>query len=228
MALLNHLEEGGLGSVDGLWTMRTMKEKERGIPMVRKLYEVGGVILVWIVANFLGVAAIGVVILILPFLRSIPGMLVSDLGIGLPIALAQWIALRRVAPISILWVLTISAGLLLGHVVGPILAGTFWGFLDDESALGLTALCATFGLLVGLAQWIFLRGHFPKSWVWPLGSAVGLGLGIALILASDLINQSGEMSIILVVLVYAMVTGLAISWLSVSRRKTERNLVNAT
>lgn len=123
--------------------------------MAGKLYEVGGVILGWIVANLLGVAAIGALILILPFLTSIPGRLVSSLIIGLLIGFAQWVALRRVAPISFLWVITISAGLLLGLVVSPILAG-IWGFVDDESVLSLTAACTTIGLLVGLAQWLFL------------------------------------------------------------------------
>jgi hypothetical protein len=196
--------------------------------MARKLYEVRGVILGWIVANSLGVAAIGALSLILPFLTSIPGMLVSSLIIGLPIGFAQWIALRRVAPISILWVLTISAGLLLGHVVSPILAGVFWGFLDDESVLSLTAAYTTIGLLVGLAQWLFLRGHFTKSLVWPLSSAIGLGLGTGLVLATNLIDQSGIVSIILVILVYAIATGLVISWLPASHRKTESHLVNAT
>jgi hypothetical protein len=195
--------------------------------MTRKLYEVGGVILGWIVANLLGVAAIGALSLI-PFLTSIPGMLVSSLIIGLPIGFAQWIALRRVAPISILWVLTISAGLLLGLVVSPILAGIFWGFLDDESVLSLTAAYTTIGLLVGMAQWLFLRGHLTKSLVWLLSSAVGLGLGTGLVLATNLINQSGIISIILVVLVYAIATGLVMSWLPASHRKTESNLVNAT
>ena len=195
--------------------------------MARKLYKVGRVILGWVVANLLGVAAIGALSLI-PFLTSIPGMLVSSLLIGLPIGFAQWIALRRVAPISILWVLTISAGLVLGLVVSPILAGIFWGFLDDESVLSLTAAYTTIGLLVGLAQWLFLRGHFTKSLVWLLSSAVGLGLGTGLVLVSNLINQSGLVSIILVALVYAIVTGLVISWLRASRRKTESNLVNAT
>ncbi len=195
--------------------------------MARKLYEVGGVILGWIVANLLGVAAIGALSLI-PYLTSIPGMLVSSLIIGLPIGFAQWIALRRVAPISILWVLTISAGLLLGLVVSPILAGIFWGFLDDESVLSLTAVCTTIGLLVGMAQWLFLRGHFTKSLVWPLSSAVGLGLGTGLVLVSNLIHQSGIISIILVVLVYAIATGLVMSWLPASHRKTESSLVNAT
>jgi hypothetical protein len=196
--------------------------------MARKLYELRGVILGWIVANSLGVAAIGALSLILPFLKSIPGMLVSSLIIGLPIGFAQWIALRRVAPISILWVLTISAALLLGHVVRPILAGVFWGFLDDESVLSLTAAYTTIGLLVGMAQWLFLRGHFTKSLVWPLSSAIGLGLGTGLVLATNLIDQSGIISIILVVLVYAIATGLVISWLPASHRKTESHLVNAT
>ena len=195
--------------------------------MARKLYEVRGVILGWIVANLLGVAAIGALSLI-PYLTSIPGRLVSSLIIGLPIGFAQWIALRRVAPISILWVLTISAGLLLGLVVSPILAGIFWGFLDDESVLSLTAAYTTIGLLVGMAQWLFLRGHFTKSLVWLLSSAVGLGLGTGLVLVSNLIHQSGIISIILVVLVYAIATGLVMSWLPASHRKTESNLVNAT
>jgi hypothetical protein len=194
--------------------------------MARKLYEAGAMILGWVTANLLGVAAIGMLILILPFLKSIPGMLVSSLIIGLPIGFAQWIALRRVAPISILWVLTISAGLLLGLVVSPILAG-IWGFLEDESVLSLTAAYTTIGLLVGLAQWLLLRRHFTRSLVWLLSSAVGLGLGTGLVLASNLINQSGINSIILVVLVYAIATGLVISWLPASHRKTESNLVNA-
>jgi len=195
--------------------------------MARKLYEVRGVILGWIVANLLGVAAIGALSRI-PFLTSIRGMPVSSLIIGLPIGFAQWIALRRVAPISILWVLTIPAGLRLGLVVSPILAGIFWGFLDDESVLSLTAAYTTIGLLVGLAQWLFLRGHFTKSLVWLLSSAVGLGLGTGLVLATNLIYQSGIVSIILVVLVYAIATGLVMSWLPASHRKTESNLVNAT
>jgi hypothetical protein len=174
--------------------------------MARKLNEVGIVILGWFVANLLGVAAIFALSLILPFLVSIHGMLVSSLIIGLPIGFAQWIALRRVAPISILWALTISVGLYLGLVVIPIL-GKIWGFHDDESVLSLTVGYTTIGLLVGLAQWLFLPGQFTKSLVWPLSSAVGLGLGFGLVLASNLIYRSGIISFFLVALVYAIATG---------------------
>jgi hypothetical protein len=196
--------------------------------MAWKLYEVGRVILGWIVANLLGVVAIGVLILLLPFLTSIPGLLVSSLIIGLPIGFAQWIALRRVAPISILWVLTISAGLLLGLVVINSPVSGIWGFLEDESVLSLTAAYTTIGLLTGLAQWLLLRGLFTRSLVWPLSSAFGLGLGIGLVLASDLIHQSGITSIILVLLLYTVATGLVKSWLPASHRKTGSDLVNAT
>ena len=192
--------------------------------MAQIIYELRKPFLGWVAANFLGVATIGALIFILPFLMSIPGMVASTLIIGLPIGLAQWIALRRVAPISILWVFTISAGLLLG-INNPI--SGIWGFLDDESILSLTAAVTTIGLVVGFVQWLFLRGHFAKSLVWLLSSAVGLGLGIGLILTSNLIDH-GLVSIILVTLVYAVATGLAISWMPVSDTKSEGNLGNTT
>ena len=53
-------------------------------------------------------------------------------------------------------------------------------------------------------------------------------IGTGLVLVSNLIHQSGIISIILVVLVYAIATGLVMSWLPASHRKTESNLVNAT
>jgi len=201
-----------------------------GFPMTRNPYEVGVVILSWGIANSLGIAAIGALSLIPLFLKPIHGMPVSSLIHGLPIGFAQWIAFRRVAPISILWVLTISTGLFLGLVAinNPIFAGIWGFFFEDESALSMTAACMIIGLIIGLAQWLFLRGHFTKSWVWPFSSAVGIGLGIGLVLISNLINQSGIVSIILVVLVYTITTGLVISWLSTWHRKTGHNLVNTT
>lgn len=195
--------------------------------MARKLIEAGIVILGWFVANLLGVAASFALSLILPFLISIHGILVSSLIIGIPIGFAQWIALRRVTPISILWILTISVGLFLGLVVLPILGG-IWGFQDDESVLSLTAGYTTIGLLVGLAQWLCLPGQFTRSLIWPLSSAAGLGLGFGLVLASNLIYRSGIISFFLVALVYAIATGSVISWLPALRRQIESNLVNAT
>jgi hypothetical protein len=195
--------------------------------MARKLFGVGLVILGWFSVNVLGVAASAGLSLLLSYLISIQGMLVSSLIIGLPMGFVQWIALRRVTQISMLWTLTISVGLFLGLVVSPILARIL-GLQDDESVISLTAAYTTMGLLVGLAQWLVLRGQFTRAWVWPLSSALGFGLGLGLVLATDLINRSGIISFFLAVLVYAIATGLVIAWLPALRRKTESNLVNTT
>ena len=195
--------------------------------MVLKGNKASVIILGWIIANLLGVALSGALILIFPFLTSIRGMLISSLIIGLPIGFAQWVVLRRVAPISTLWALTISTGLLLGLVVTPFIARQFWGFLDDESVLSLMASFATIGVCVGLVQWLFIRIHFTKSLIWLLSSGGGLGLGFGLVLVSNLINQNGIASIFLVVLVYATVTGFVMSWLRASQGKTRSDQANA-
>jgi hypothetical protein len=183
--------------------------------MAHKGHSPWAVILAWFIANLLAVAVIALLPFIPPVLPIRVGKFVSSLIIGVPIGLAQWIALRRIAPISILWVLTVSAGLILGHVLTPTLAGV-WVFQDDESVLTLTADYVTIGLLVGLVQWTLLRSYFAKSFVWLLSSAVGLGLGTGLILITNLVDQSGIGSIILVVLVYAIATGLVVSWMPIS------------
>lgn len=145
---------------------------------------------------------------------------------GLPIGLAQWIALRRIAPISFLWVLTISAGFVLAYVtILPMLEGIL-GFLDDESVLLFTLSYTSIGALVGMTQWLLLRAHFNRSMIWILANAAGLGLGIAIVLITDLIHQSGIASIILVTFAYAVTTGAVISWLSGSNRKSEGILFN--
>jgi len=193
--------------------------------MIWKLHEARGRILVWIMANFLGVAAVGGLSFI-PFPRAIQVRLVSYLIIGLPIGFAQWIALRRIAPISILWVLTVSAALPFGLAVTPLVA-QMWGNLDDESVLAMTAFVTAMGLFIGFAQWLVLRRHFSKSLVWLLSTAVGLGLGFAIVLSTNLIDH-GLTAIILVTLVYSIVTGLTISWMQVSGTEIDSNLANAT
>jgi len=179
--------------------------------MSTEIEEVRGSFPGWILANLLGVAALGALIVILPFLTTIPGMIASTLIIGLPIGFAQWVAIRRLAPISILWIFTISIGLILA--LGILRALPTGELVDDESIAALTAGVALMGFTTGLIQWFLLRRHFTKSLVWLLGSTVGISLGSVLVLALDLIDQSGFISIILVLLLYATATGLALEWI---------------
>ena len=85
---------------------------------------------------------------------------------------------------------------------------------------------AVIGLVVGLIQWVFLRGHFAKPLVWPPVSAAGLGLGMGLVLA--LISPSGMAPVILGVLVYALATGSVISWMRISGADDKVTLPSAT
>jgi len=196
--------------------------------VAREVDNARGPFMVWIIGNFLGVAALGALILFAPFLKTIPGLLTSTLIIGFPIGLAQWIALRRVAPISILWVLTISVGLLLALLLVRAMPERTWDVVDDESIAALAVSYATIGLTVGLIQWSLLRRQFSRSLVWLLSSSVGTGLGSALVLASGLINQSGIISVLLAVLIYASATGLTLEWLNHRRDKSFNRLPIAT
>jgi hypothetical protein len=196
--------------------------------MAPERHSAWAVIRAWFIANLLAVAVIGLLPFIHPLVPPIrSGMLVSSLIIGLPIGLAQWMVLRRVAPISLLWIFSISFALPLALVIvnSPIFLGAFGPF-GDESAIALIDYAAI-GLVVGLMQWVLLRGHFFKSFLWSLFSSAGLGLGVGLALASDLINQCGIASIILVVLVYAIATGSAISWMPKSGRKDTTSVPSA-
>ena len=142
--------------------------------MSMEIEEVRGSFLGWILANLLGVAALGALIVILPFLTTIPGMVASTLIIGLPIGIAQWIAIQRLAPVSILWIFTISIGLLLALVILRSVPNSMGELVDDESIAALTAGVALMGFTTGLIQWFLLRRHFTKSLVWLLGSTQGV------------------------------------------------------
>jgi hypothetical protein len=191
--------------------------------MERKPYSTAAILLGWTAANALGVLAVAALSLI-SSLTTINGRLVSSLMIGLPIGVAQWLALRRVARVSILWVLTVSAGLLVGVAAAPILGG-LPGLQDDESVLALTVAYVVIGLLIGAAQWVFLRNYFTRTLIWPISSAIGLGLGTGVVLATGLIQASGLVPIMLVLVVYSVATGATISWLQTPPARMANDLI---
>jgi hypothetical protein len=184
---------------------------------------------IWILANILGFSALLVCLFGLPSLMAISGIAVSTLIISIPISLAQWIALRRILPISILWILTIPIGLLvIITLVYRVIPEELWQLVDDESTFVLTVLFFMMGFAIGLPQWLILRRQFSSSSIWLLGSSIGVAAGFGLVIATDLINQSEIISYIVVVLVYAIVTGLILSRLLAYHNQSRTNLVNAT
>lgn len=184
--------------------------------------------LIWIIANILGFGVLGIALLVIPSLMSISGIFGSTLIISIPISLAQWIALRRIFPISMLWILSIPVGLLLAILIIRELPDGLWQIADDESPAALTVGYLLIGLIIGLPQWLLLRHLFSNSSIWLLGSSIGVALGSGLVLATGLINQSTIVSYIVVVLVYAISTGLILSWLLAYQDQSQTYVVNAT
>jgi hypothetical protein len=168
--------------------------------------------LLWALANILGICVAAIEpFLIASLVKSINNVVVSVFIFSVPISLAQWLALRRVSHTSILWILTIPIGQLLFLLIGQLIPDRFSQIVDDESIVVLTTEYLMLGLLVGLLQWLILRRQFSGSSLWILGSTVGVGFSFWLILATDLINKSGIIALVVGVLAYITITGLILT-----------------
>jgi hypothetical protein len=173
-------------------------------------------ILAWIAGNFLGIAVPSSLVFFIPNLEtidSIAGIVGIFLIIFIPIGLAQWLVLRRFTPLSPLWMLTIPVGFVLSFFILAFIPNSMWQNIDDEAPTVLTILFTACGAVFGLVQWVLLRRLFAKSSFWILSSALGLGLGFGLVLATDMIDHSGFISGIIVILLYSIATGSTLSWL---------------
>ncbi len=189
----------------------------------------GKALLTWVLANFIGFGLLGLLSLAQP---AIPSRLFGTIAFLLslvPLSLAQWLALRRIAPVSGLWILTVPLGLLLwGAIIfDQLIPDAFSQTFGDESVFSLTFGVLLIGLLVGLPQWLILRSRLPGSSLWLLGSAGGLGFGFYPVLATDLINRSGILASTIVVLVYTLTTGLTLSGLLAYRDRAPVQAINA-
>ena len=180
--------------------------------------------LTWFLANVLGFAALGLLVVAFPFLMRIPGMVVPFLLIGLPVGYAQWLGLRRIMPTSIAWLFSIPIGILLAFLITRLVPDGFWLGLDDESIAGLTAAYLVVGFAIGLPQWLILRPQVARSSIWLLGSSLAVGASFWLILATDLVNQSGVLAYIVGALVYSTVTGLVLAGLLAASAQSQARM----
>lgn len=181
---------------------------------------------IWLIANILGFGALGIAVLVIPSVMAVPGMLGSTLVISIPISLAQWIALRRISFVSMLWILSIPIGVLMAILIIREIPDGTMPIVDDESPSAMTVIFLFIGFLIGLPQWLILRRYFSNSSIWLLGSSLGVALGAGLVLITDLINQSTILSYIVAALVYAVLTGLTLSWLLARQDQSQSNMVS--
>lgn len=164
---------------------------------------------------------LGIVALMIPYLGSAPGFFGSILVISIPISLAQWIALRRLFPISIFWVFSMPIFMLLTILFIREIPNEVWEIADDESPIVFTVGYLLFGIFIALPQWLLLRRHCSNSSIWLLGSSLGVGLGTGIVFATNMINKSPISAYIIAVLVYSISTGLTLSWLVAPHDRTQ-------
>ena len=146
-------------------------------------------------------------LLVVPSLRSIYGIVSSTLFISIPLGLVQSIALRRIFPILILWIISIPIGLLRAVQIFLGIADGLRQIVEDEFPAVLTVGYLLTGFIIGLPQWLILGRQYANSSIWLLGSSIGVAVGSRLVFATDLINQSAIISFLDAVLVYAISTG---------------------
>ncbi len=169
-------------------------------------------LLIWLAANVLGFCVPPLVMFLVPRLTAISGLLSSTLIISLPISIAQWIALRRLFPISALWIFTLPISILVFVLLVREIPESIWQSFDSESFPVLIFTAFIIGLIIGLPQWLLLRRHIDKASIWMLGSSLGIALGAGIVISTNMVNTAGVFAYIIAVLVYVLSTGLTLTW----------------
>jgi len=104
-----------------------------------------------------------------PVVSSVVGVA----GIGLLLPLAQWGILRQFLPKSHHWIVASLAGVSLGLAIDLALSPLGVYPIQALSTLGASI---AFGIVVGTAQWMYLRRYLPHAILWIVASALGWGL----------------------------------------------------
>jgi len=135
------------------------------------------VVVVHLTIEIVGAALLGYyLIFLLPFIGGVIG--------GLPVAVFQWVVLRRVDK-GRLWIAFTVAGFFGASVVGIFLAAL--AFVPLKGLNGTTAfLCFAAGTpIIGLAQSVALRRWTSRTRMWVAASAVGWSAFLAILLFAN-------------------------------------------
>ena len=127
----------------------------------------------------------------------------------------QWLALRRRLSLPRSWIVATSLGMAGDLALTLALFGT------STAGKVLLLRAASTDILIGLAQWVVLRGSVPRAWVWVPTVAASWALGWAVSRASGLdltpnfavFGASGALA-------FQALTGLVLAWLLSQRSAT--------
>jgi len=121
------------------------------------------------------------------------------------IAALQWPIVRTVSVLPVRFLLASAFGFAVGYPLGQTIQAIItvhWSL----NLVGYWLAVATFGLSVGVPQWLIFRRHMRRASLWVLCSVIGWMLAGAVWLSS----RAGDG---LDAMVYGIVTGLGLVWL---------------
>jgi hypothetical protein len=144
-----------------------------------------------------------------PVLDAIIG--IFTFGILLPFA--QWIIIKQLFPNSIVWLFVSLLGLLIIFAIDLVI--TTIGIMPSQGAIRVISLAISYGAIVGVAQWLFLRQYVENALLWVFANA--LGWGIVTMVTGAIVE--GVLEIFVFSALPAIATGIALVYfLSSSHR----------
>jgi hypothetical protein len=179
--------------------------------MAHKSGDFWRIFLIWVAANVVGFVIPPLVPLLFPSVAALSGFFGTLLLISLPLGIAQWLALRRILPVAVWWIITIPVSVMFFILAIREIPESYWQLIESEASFVFFGIYFILGLMTGLPQWLILRLQVDPSSIWLVSSAIGVGLGVTFVTGTNLINSSGVFAYMVAVLFYVVTTGLTLS-----------------
>lgn len=175
--------------------------------------KVGWMFIVWWIGLTLIGGFVGRYVTDLLFAGS--GWIVFSTGvIGLAVSSTQWILLRRYFPKSIWWLVTGTAGLVFGAIVGNIVLQRMIDSLNVKDAVWLSLTYAIIlGTVLGTYQWAFLKHFHTKAGWWILGNGIGEMFGSIIVIFFLATTPNNFTTPILLDALRGIITGTLMLWI---------------
>jgi uncharacterized membrane protein len=134
--------------------------------------------------------------------------LAGEIGIGAVIGLAQWLVLRQLLYQAGWWIWASTVGWAIGWTM--IVTGVL--LPPDSGIVGSVVAGLVFGILVGVAQWFYLRRQVHEAGWWVIASVAGWSIGL-----------TGIFGVTMVGAIVGAVTGFALVGLLPTARLEEED-----
>jgi len=169
----------------------------------------------WVLINMAG-TVIGLYFIFVPQMSYAISVVILSLC-GIPLAVGEWLFLRRELGIKAWWVLATTLSWAVSWYINIILA-----LLMGEGTVGSIAGTVLFyglfpGLIYGISQWLVLRRRFDKSIWWIFATTAGWDLALfGLVVFSGAVQTNLIATLYLFAILGMMVgamQGLALVWM---------------